>query len=313
LKEDTEILRTDVTKLHSDTQVITQTVTSIQPDIAKISQSTTTTETNVESLVQETKEVHAHVEVIRRDVNQLNTGLATDLASLREQLSRMESVQIAQTKIVASLSTTRGSVFLGSSQADAVTSSYAGPVVDDLVASNVTGPQNLALHTQKLSNRLCSCRKRTVRYETNYTFGWLRFLASSENILVHSKSCPFWNPVTETQSKELGVAYIRPVFGKAVTLAVKATRGAGGLSISPLLTLRGFVRETSPVFDLFNYPNLPSDLGSADHYFHYASTRMLQLFSEGSASPFDRDIGGYTILRVSHTSLTSMGGKLTES
>jgi len=89
LKEDTEILRTHVTKLHSDTQVITRAVTSIQPDIAKTSQSTTRTETNVESLLDETKEVHAHVEVIRRDVSQLNIGFAADLASLREQLSRM--------------------------------------------------------------------------------------------------------------------------------------------------------------------------------------------------------------------------------
>jgi len=79
---------------------------------------------------------------------------------------------------------------------------------------------------------------------------------------------------------------------------MKITRGAGGLSISPLLTLRGFVRNDSPVFALFDYGTLLQHEYNLGEYMDYASTRMLQHFADGAGSPYDVNEEGETILHV---------------
>jgi hypothetical protein len=113
--------------------------------------------------------------------------------------------------------------------------------------------------------------------------------------------------MTESQSHELGAEYTQSALGKTIKLAMKVTRGAGGLSISPLLCVRGFVRKDSPVFALFHHNNIDyDDLGN---YMDYASTRMLQLFNDGSGSPYDLDIIYGTILDVSDI-LPFAGSKL---
>lgn len=81
-------------------------------------------------------------------------------------------------------------------------------------------------------------------------------------------------------------------------LAIKITRGAGGLSISPLLTLRGFVRNDSPVFALFDYDALRLHRCHPADYMDYTSARMLQLFADGAGSPYDVNENGETILHV---------------
>jgi hypothetical protein len=83
-----------------------------------------------------------------------------------------------------------------------------------------------------------------------------------------------------------------------VQLAIKITRGAGGLSISPLLTVRGFVRNDSPVFALFDHYAVPWSECNLAEYMDYASARMLQLFADGAGSPYDVNEDGQTILHV---------------
>lgn len=278
---------------------------------SKVSGSLSPIESNVQSLVGETKEVHEHIEVIERDLSRLNIGLssssetqATGLAAVHEYLDRIEATQ---TTLVTALATTRGSVLLGSPSTVAATFNRAGKVMHERVESDLTEAQDLSVRSQKLRHRRCSCRERTFRYESSYTVGWLRFVSRSEKVVVHSKSCPFWNPMTESQSHELGAEYTQSALGKTIKLAMKVTRGAGGLSISPLLCVRGFVRKDSPVFALFHHNNIDyDDLGN---YMDYASTRMLQLFNDGSGSPYDLDIIYGTILDVSDI-LPFAGSKL---
>jgi hypothetical protein len=110
--------------------------------------------------------------------------------------------------------------------------------------------------------------------------------------------------MSEIHSTELATEYIRSVFGKTLKLAMNITRGAGGLSISPLLSVRGFIRDNSPIFALFELFFLDPDYqrmygSNLTKYLDYASTRMLQLFNEGCGSPYDVDMDGNTILHVS--------------
>ena len=81
-------------------------------------------------------------------------------------------------------------------------------------------------------------------------------------------------------------------------LAIRITRGAGGFSISPLLTLRGFVRNDSPIFALYDSPDLFRPECNLEEYMDYASARMLQLFADGAGSPYDVNEDGETILHV---------------
>lgn len=220
---------------------------------------------------------------------------AIEFAAFHERLSHMET---AQTTLVA-LATTRGSLFLGNPHIATAAFSPAENVMLEQAGSDFLGTRSLSPCSTQLGYRLCSCRKRTRRYQTSYTVGWLRLLSSSENIVDHSKSCPYWNPKVETQFTELAAENIRSVFGKTMKLAMKVTRGAGGFSISPTLTLQGFVRNDSPIFELFTGSAIREHEGSFGEYLDYASTRMLQLFSDGCGSPYDVDWAGRTVLHVS--------------
>lgn len=255
-------------------------------------------EADMSGLLRESKEVHDHVEVIERDLNQFNIGLAsasatqvTEFAVVREQLSRIESTIVA-------VATTGGSTFLGSQSTISESITPGANILHQYPDPAALRTQNLSQQSTQVGYRLCSCRRRTVRFENSYTIGWLRFLSRSENVVVHSKSCPFWNPRIEEQSTELAAEYINLTFGTAIKLAMKATRGAGGLSVSPLLTLRGLERNDSPVFALFSWDAVHPHREDIGMYMDYASARTLQLFRDGRASPYDVDEHGRTILHV---------------
>jgi len=114
-----------------------------------------------------------------------------------------------------------------------------------------------------------------------YLFSWLapHFQHNFQRVC-HSRSCPYWNPSAEAKSNQLSAQYISSALGKMLQLAIKVTQGAGGLSINPLLTIRGFVHNDSPVFALFHDYNLRQYEDNIAEYMDYASARMLQLFRE---------------------------------
>lgn len=289
MKEDTRILRIEAKNISSETHKVSQIVTTILPKIAEISEYSTLVRSNLQSLADDTKEVHEHVKSIEQDVSRVNIGQASGFGAIHEQLRRIETVQ---TTLVA-LATTRGSLFLKTSDPAATTLGHDGRGMYTPVDSSVGGPQ-------KLGQRLCFCRKRTHFYMTSYAIGWFRVLSRSENVIVHSKSCPFWNPKLKTRATELAVECIRSVFGRMIKMAIKVTRGAGGLSISPLLTIRGFVPHDSPVFALFDMWTLEKHRDDIGSYLDYTCTRMLQHFGDGDGSPYDVSQRGSTLLHVSN-------------
>jgi len=139
-----------------------------------------------------------------------------------------------------------------------------------------------------------------MRYESSYTIGWLRLLARSESVIDHYRSCPLWNPKPGKKSKELALEHVKSVFGATLKVGVKLTRDAGNLSIGPLLTLRGVVRNDSPVFALFNRVTVNRHKYELREYMDYAAKRMLQLFNDKGSQchPYDVDEDGRTVLHV---------------
>ena len=139
-----------------------------------------------------------------------------------------------------------------------------------------------------------------MRYESSYTVGWLRLLARFENVIEHYRFCPLRNPKCDKEYKELALEYVKSVFGTTVKLGMKLSRNAGNLSIGPLLTFRGVVRNDSPVFALFTSDASNQHKSDLGEYMDYASKRMLQLFNdkESRCHPYDVNEKGQTVLHV---------------
>ena len=82
------------------------------------------------------------------------------------------------------------------------------------------------------------------------------------------------------------------------------TSGAGAFAISPQLTLIRMVdNDRSPAFlqvhDLFTNLRQEAEQGVA-HHLENAIKNLRRVFCNGSASPFDVDQNGRTLLHVSH-------------
>lgn len=95
---------------------------------------------------------------------------------------------------------------------------------------------------------------------------------------------------------------------KASQGSITITTGAGGLSISPHISVRGFVREDSPAFRLFDLQMWRNELSKWDdkHKLEVLAKRaedtlrqLRILFDTGEAAPSDVDIDGRTVMKVS--------------
>ena len=98
--------------------------------------------------------------------------------------------------------------------------------------------------------------------------------------------------------------YCTKILGYSIAATFSATRGPGGLAISPQLTLRAVVPNDSPAFSLLknmNYSNI-GDNGQIPDLLNRAEWALYQLsllFNNGKASPIDVTQDGETLLHVS--------------
>ena len=255
--------------------------------------------TETQTVVQKTTSVHKHVQSIERGLNSLTTAVTSttatqsiEFAALQERLGRLEKVMEAGLEAL----TTRG----GSLSVDTVensTTAFSFSVKIDH-GEDDQGPKAGTLIPR--SRRMCTCRKRTMRYESSCTIGWLRLLARSESVIEHYRFCPLQNPKPDKESKELALEHMKSVFGTTLKLGMKLTRDAGNLSIGPLFTLRGVAQNDSPVFALFTRDASDRHKDDLGEYMDYASKRMLQLFDDKKSRchPYDVNENGQTILHV---------------
>ena len=258
--------------------------------------------TETQSIAQKTTCVHEHVQSIERDLDSLTIAVTstsatqnTEFAALQERLGRLEKVLETRLETLAACG---GSLSVKAAENSTTAFSFSVKVDH---GEDDKGPKAGSLIPRSRAFRgVCTCRRRTMRYESSYTIGWLRLLARSENVIEHYRSCPLRNPKPDKESKELALENVKSVFGTTLKLGMKLSRDAGNLSIGPLLTLRGVVRNDSPVFALFTRGIIyfhKDDLGG---YMDYASKRMLQLFNdkESRCHPYDVDENGQTVLHV---------------
>ena len=107
----------------------------------------------------------------------------------------------------------------------------------------------------------------------------------------HSRGCPLFR--TSQQTNTLGIKYTHSALLLKVALELSLTikRGAGGVSISPSLQVRGLVRNDSPAFKLIFGVSKHTDVS---HLIH----QLQVLLIEGKAGPRDVDPYGRTLIHV---------------
>ncbi|KAG4421719.1 hypothetical protein IFR04_005095 [Cadophora malorum] len=87
----------------------------------------------------------------------------------------------------------------------------------------------------------------------------------------------------------------------SIAATFSATRGPGGLAISPQLTLRAVVPDDSPAFSLLKFVPCRDDEGQSPDIMDHAKWVLYQLnllFEDGKASPMDVTQDGRTLLHM---------------
>ena len=145
----------------------------------------------------------------------------------------------------------------------------------------------------------CDCRRREfVQSSTIWSVGSAAL--TSETLMQHRSGCPYHARSGKQHRLSFNLKYTSLILNIIAGVSMSMKYGAGGLSLSPNLTLRGMMREDSPAFRLFDWVEwkdcrtLPDAIAKMDQ----SSLRLRQMFDEGIASPFDLDRRGNSLIWV---------------
>ena len=151
--------------------------------------------------------------------------------------------------------------------------------------------------------RRCTCAK-ILRRQTKSLWTSTWSLSWSDSATSHHlKSCQYWNPCQEVWTTKLSVSHVNLLAAMALSASIRISKQAGFFSISPSLTLRGVVNESSPalavlkdlrkLFDAYHYPVPKSKLEKRTSVL---TRSLLRLLKEGAVSPYEVDKNGRTLL-----------------
>jgi hypothetical protein len=162
----------------------------------------------------------------------------------------------------------------------------------------ITEQSSLACIVENIE-KVCNCRQLVVQQASRRIFPGLEFF--SQIAISHRQDCPYSRNQKVTKKLGLNIIHVSKLIGAAMKASFAIQFGAGGLSISPYLALRGFSRKESPAFTLFNElrwaeaETLPQYIS----ILRQIPTRLHLLFTNGEASPNETDQFGETLLHVS--------------
>ena len=146
--------------------------------------------------------------------------------------------------------------------------------------------------------KLCVCRPLTVCRSSKSIFPGIEF--SSQTTASHRQDCPYSRDQKLTRKVSINVFHISKLIEMVLQASFTVQFGAGGMSISPSLELRGFSRNDSPAFTLFKELEW-YEARTVSHYLSILSqisTRLRFLFTNGEASPSETNEYGDTLLHV---------------
>lgn len=152
--------------------------------------------------------------------------------------------------------------------------------------------------------KVCTCRFRasSQRYSSSQNSNlressWTVSLRTAN--VCHHHDCPHSAWTESSWSLSFRLAYCNRLLASALQATVSFTNGAGGLSLSPTMSLTNLVSSDSPAFALIRDPILKgmpaNDIEAA---VNQRVQSLRQLFQDRKASPYDVDVHGNTLLHV---------------
>ena len=199
-------------------------------------------------------------------------------------------------------------------------------IAEDLSDGNDLVPQNRSLEesrfpailqrrpiskTSNLLNahvfeRSCTCKH--PRIQKSWTKAVLGATFGSQTIHAHRRGCPLFREEDEIIQMSLDISLMSRLVNKDARLSLSLQYGAGGMSVSPSLTLRGMKQRNSPVFALLKTLN-PSEgyLSTSERIsrMNEILPRITLLVQNRQASSHDVDENGQTVFDVRRSSSTS--------
>ena len=167
----------------------------------------------------------------------------------------------------------------------------------------------------------CSCRLKQNKAYTKSFFETPRFGQMSRpewkstvelESTSHHRTCPSFASSASTTMAKFRIKRSGAFLSGAIEASITIARGAGGMSISPVLRCAHIVPRESLLFELVSHPGVYSYRLPASAYGRSSTmnisdlestldTRvhgLARLFRDGKASPYDVDIEGNTLLHV---------------
>lgn len=131
-----------------------------------------------------------------------------------------------------------------------------------------------------------------------------KFIFETES-MSHNRTCPLFANSASTTMARFRIASCGALLAGAIEASISITRGAGGLSISPVLRCAHVVASDNPAFRLISKTlrlNLFKKWGPRSRIeltvLDIGIREIERLFREGKASPYDVDLKGNTLLHV---------------
>ena len=145
----------------------------------------------------------------------------------------------------------------------------------------------------------CNCRRReTVQSAQSWNLGSVS--VSSEVLTRHRSGCPFHEICAKHNRLSFSLKYTSVMLRIIARVTMSMQYGAGGISLSPHLTLRGMRRESSPAFRLFKFEEWGACPTTAEGIWriNQTSLRLQQLVNDRLVSPYDLDENGNSLISV---------------
>lgn len=158
--------------------------------------------------------------------------------------------------------------------------------------------------TSPVVSNSCLCRPKTGRKMTQRRIGPIIFVSGSSSSTRHVKDCPYYYDPTKSRKYGVKIMLGQCVRKWEATAMLNYNSSAGVFSIGPTLAFKAIVdAATSPAFRAVEgilHSHLEGDRID-DSVYETTLQDLLQMFTEGRASPTDTCQDGSTLVHVGHS------------
>ena len=163
----------------------------------------------------------------------------------------------------------------------------------------------------------CRCHTHRLRSRGSVMLGPIIINGEATTTVKHMPGCAYAAINQTSTSRMVQVSYsgLRSLLSMAVSFSISLNTGAGGVSISPSITVRPVVdRGVSPAFQIINLVARCSwnskwlETSLQTRVLNLSLQRLSRLYEERKASPYEVDIYGSTLVHSYTKSMVCLIG-----